>query len=159
MKMSYKIFCFTLIPTTSDLKSQATLGFHHWLNYLRIDECVFSQHLPPGSCLSFSLSLGQALNYTKYTAWIHLFTLCVCLCDQSYPTLCDLMDYSPPSSSVHGIFQARILEWVAISFSRGSSWPRDQTHIPCVSCTDRQILYHCATREALTLTSPYSKSA
>ena len=40
---------------------------------------------------------------------------------QSHPTLCDPMDCSPPSSSVHGISQARILEWVAISFSRGSS--------------------------------------
>ena len=39
------------------------------------------------------------------------------------------MDYSPPGSSVHGISQARILEWIAISFSRGSSWPSDQTHI------------------------------
>ena len=44
---------------------------------------------------------------------------------QSCPTLCDPMDCSPPGSSVHGIFQARILEWVAISFSRGSSPPRD----------------------------------
>ena len=42
-------------------------------------------------------------------------------------TLCDPMDCSPPGSSVHGILQARILEWVAISFSRESSWPRDQT--------------------------------
>ena len=41
--------------------------------------------------------------------------------------LCDPMDLSPPGSSVHGIFQARILEWVAISFSRGSSQPRDRT--------------------------------
>ena len=41
--------------------------------------------------------------------------------------LCDPMDCSLPRSSVHGIFQARVLEWVAISFSRGSSWPRDQT--------------------------------
>ena len=44
---------------------------------------------------------------------------------QSCPTLCDPMDCSPPGSSVHGIFQARVLEWVAISFSRGSSQPRD----------------------------------
>ena len=44
---------------------------------------------------------------------------------QSCLTLCNSMDYSPPSSSVHGILQARILEWVAISFSRGSSQPRD----------------------------------
>ena len=43
------------------------------------------------------------------------------------------MDYSPPSSSVHGIFPARILEWVAISFSRGSSQPRDQTQVSCIT--------------------------
>ena len=48
---------------------------------------------------------------------------------QSSPTLCEPMDYSPPGSSVHGIFQARILEWVAISFSRGSSQPRDRTQL------------------------------
>ena len=42
------------------------------------------------------------------------------------------MDYSPPGSSVHGISQARIPEWVVISFSKGSSQPRDQTHAPCV---------------------------
>ena len=46
---------------------------------------------------------------------------------KSRPTLWDSMDCSTPGSSVHGIFQARILEWVAISFSRGSSWPRDRT--------------------------------
>ena len=52
---------------------------------------------------------------------------------QSCPTLCDAMDYSPPISSVHGILQARILAWVAISFSRGSSWPRDQTWVSCIA--------------------------
>ena len=52
------------------------------------------------------------------------------------------MDYSLPDSSVHGIFQAGILKWVAISFSRGSSWPRDQT---CFSCIDRQTLFRWAT--------------
>ena len=45
-------------------------------------------------------------------------------------------------SSVPGILQARILEWVAISSSKGSSWPRDQTHISYLSYTGRQILYH-----------------
>ena len=54
-------------------------------------------------------------------------------------TLCDLMDCSPPGSSVHGILQARILDWVAISSSRGSSQPRDQTCISCVSCIGRQM--------------------
>ena len=49
---------------------------------------------------------------------------------QSCPTLCDLLDWSPKASFVHGILQARILEWVAISYSRGSSQPRDQTLSP-----------------------------
>ena len=52
------------------------------------------------------------------------------------------MDCSPPGSSVHGIFQARILGWVAISYPRGSSWPRDWA---CNSCIGRRVLYHCAT--------------
>ena len=50
------------------------------------------------------------------------------------------MDCSPPGFSVHGISLARILEWVAISSSRGYSQPRDQTHVSCVSCMGRQIL-------------------
>ena len=48
------------------------------------------------------------------------------------PTLCDPMDYSLPGSSVHWIFQARILEWVAISFPGGSSQPRDRTRVSCI---------------------------
>ena len=53
-------------------------------------------------------------------------------------TLCDLVDCNPPGSSVHGILQAKILEWVTISFSRGSSQPRDRTRVSYC----RQILYH-----------------
>ena len=67
---------------------------------------------------------------------------CRCLVNMLCPTLCNPMDCSSPGSSVHEISQARTLEWVAISFSRGSSWPRDWT---CVSSTSRQILYHWAT--------------
>ena len=60
-------------------------------------------------------------------------TLLVCiLVTQSCPTLCDPMDCSPPGFSVHGILQTGILEWVAISFSRGSSWPKHQTRVSCV---------------------------
>ena len=58
---------------------------------------------------------------------------------QSCPTLCNPMDCSLPGSSVHRILQARIMEWVAIPFSRGSSWLRGWTQ---VSRVDRQILYH-----------------
>ena len=55
------------------------------------------------------------------------------LAAQSWPILWDHMDCSPPGSSVHGIFQARTLEWVAISFSRGSSWPRNRTQVSCIA--------------------------
>ena len=54
------------------------------------------------------------------------------LVTQSCPTFCDPMDSSPPDSFVHGILQARILEWVAISFSMGLPWPRDQTKSPAL---------------------------
>ena len=64
---------------------------------------------------------------------------------QSCLTLCDPMDCCPPGSSVPGIFQARILECVAISFSRGSSWPRDRIW---VSCTAGRFFTDWASREA-----------
>ena len=51
---------------------------------------------------------------------------------QSCPTLCDPMDCSLPGSTVHGIFQAIVLEWIAISFSKGSSQPRDRTRVSCI---------------------------
>ena len=71
-----------------------------------------------------------------------------CVRAQSCPTPCDPTDYSPPGSSGHGISQARILEWVAISFSMESSRPSDQICISCISCIGRQILYHRTTWEA-----------
>ena len=55
---------------------------------------------------------------------------------QSCLILCDSMDYSPPGSSVHGILQARILEWIDTPLLQGSSKPRDRTHISYISCTD-----------------------
>ena len=64
--------------------------------------------------------------------------LCCCSVTKLFPTLCNSMDCSPPGSSVHGISQARILKWVAISFFMGSSQPRKRT---CISCIGRQILY------------------
>ena len=69
-------------------------------------------------------------------------------CAQSRLTLCDPMDCRPLGSSVHGIFWARTLQWVAISFSGGPSWPRDWACVSCISCTARWILYHCNLWEA-----------
>ena len=67
------------------------------------------------------------------------------LVTQSCPTLCDPMDCSPLDVSVHGILQARILDWAAFPFYRGSSWPRDRTQ---VSCTAGRFFAIWATREA-----------
>ena len=67
------------------------------------------------------------------------------LCTHSVVSNSKPMDCSPPGSSVHGILHARILEWVAISFSRGSSQPRDRT---CISYIGSWILYQCTTWEA-----------
>ena len=72
------------------------------------------------------ISVVQKRDFT--TTYIH----CYC-CAQSNLTLCDPMNCSLPSSSVHEISQAGILQWVAISYSRVSSQPRDRTHVSCVS--------------------------
>ena len=74
--------------------------------------------------------------------------VCCCFCSVAKlcPTLCDPVNCSPPGSSVHGIFQARILKWVTIYFSRESSWPRNPTRVSCIC---RRILYHLTTREAI----------
>ena len=78
-----------------------------------------------------TLGIPHVLRMIKYACAV------LCPAGQLCPTLCEPMVCSPPDSSVHGILQARLLEWVAISFSRGSSRPRDQT---CLHC--RQIPFH-----------------
>ena len=80
----------------------------------------------------------------------HLFCTCAaCSVAPSDPTLGDPTDCSPPDSSIHGVLQARILEWAAMSSSRGSSQPRDRTWASCVSWVGRCILSHYAVWEAL----------
>ena len=82
-------------------------------------------------------------------SWTWLSNNMCMIVAQSCLTLCNPMDCSPPGSSVHGILQARILEWAAISFSRGSSWPRD----PVL----QESLYHLSHQGSLLLrdTSKY----
>ena len=75
--------------------------------------------------------------------------LCLHWCAQSHSTLCDPVACSPVGSSVHGISQARILEWVSISYSSGFSRPWDRTCLSCLFCIGRwAFLCHCATRKA-----------
>ena len=84
------------------------------------------------------LTQGLNLHFLHFLYWSCVGTKWL----QSWPTVCDTVDCSPPGSSVHGILQTRILDWVAIPYSRGSSWPRDWTHFSYVSCFGRQVLYH-----------------
>ena len=78
--------------------------------------------------------------HTQTFSKIYFLYICACLVASVMSNSLESdMDSSPPGSSVHGIFQARILEWVAISSSKGSSQPRDQT---LVYCNGRWILYH-----------------
>ena len=92
---------------------------------------------------------GSATNpsYTYTHTHTHTYIyICACLVAQSMSDS-DPMDCSSPSgTSVHGILQTKILEWVAIPFSRGSSWPRDWTGVPCVT---GRFFTIWATREAL----------
>ena len=87
------------------------------------------------TCIYFQLRLCDSWGCKESgtTEQLNWLTDCLwlvrVLAVQSCPTLCDPMDCSPPGSSVHGILQAKILEWVVIPFSRASSWPRDLTRV------------------------------
>ena len=80
------------------------------------------------------LSLSSVFLHSSYCRERHSVWhyMCLCMLTQSYPTLHDPMDCSLPGSSVYAISQARILEWVTISSSTGSSWPRDHTPVFCI---------------------------
>ena len=107
------------------------------INYSRwTDHPLLWPTLPSAGCPWLFWNLGISVDSVPgsladpcfLTQGSHFFFVCV-LVAQSCPTLCDPTDCSPPGSPVHGIFQARVLEWVAISFSRESSLPRDWTQV------------------------------
>ena len=81
------------------------------------------------SMLNFHFHIWKYFFYLLEWATVSLWSEVA----QSCPTLCNPVDGSQPGSSVHGILQARILEWVAISFSKGSSRPRDRTQVSCIA--------------------------
>ena len=87
---------------------------------------------------SYLLAVNSVVNISIYVVCVWVWVV------QSCWTLCVLMDFSLPDSSVHGILQARILKWAAISFSRGSSQPRDPTWVSCIA---GKFLIVWATRE------------
>ena len=104
--------------------------------------------------------MGEALSCKYLSGCFHLkareaqvHVWCVCSVAQSCLMLCDLMDCSPPGSSVYEILQASLLEWVAISSSKKSSQPKDWTGVSCISCICKRILCHWATIGSPTLTN------
>ena len=100
-------------------------------------------------CMCWGCRMKWPLFLDGYKTSTHLPCMHVCVLScLVVSTLCDPTDCSPPGSSVHGIFQARMLEWVAISSSRGPSQPRDRTHVSCIPHIGRQILYHWVSWEA-----------
>ena len=94
---------------------------------------------------NWTASITRAFLFFKAVIFCNIYRNNACMLSHSVmPDSCNPMVCSPLGSSVHGVFQARILEWVAISFLRGSSQPRDQRHVSYVSCNSigRQVLYH-----------------
>ena len=115
-------------------KSKRKLNFEMWALVINCWGFIFINHLNPLFCCCLVTKSCPS------TAQYIYMCVCVCACVhthvlvQSCPTLCDPMNCSQWGSSVHGILQERILEWVAISYSRGSSQSWDWTHGSCVSC-------------------------
>ena len=106
----------------------------------------------PINWLYWEIQTLQPCNQVRMKVTLFLSVRCVLSCIQLFATHEQwVIKSGPPGCSVHGASQARILEWVAISSSRGSSQPRNRTHISSVSCVGRQLLYHCATQEVLIL--------
>ena len=90
----------------------------------------------------------QAFRFGRVYRKIENIFLCLCMCAKSLQSCLTLCDHNLPGSSVHGTLQARILKWIAMPSSRGSSQPRDWTHVSFISCTGKWILCHYAIWEA-----------
>ena len=111
---------------------------------MEISVLLLSPIAPSTYLQSYIMQIEMFYFYTSSHRPKALRRQCMCAYSVAQPclTLCDTVDCSPSDSSVHGIFQTRILECVAISFSRGSSQPKDQVFVPCISCIGRQVVYH-----------------
>ena len=124
--------------------SSFSLRLHELLKTSLASSPTFSN--PQKSCTNsgqrFSQTPFMVMAITWHQAKLMFLSPCSCYSPskwkwkplKSRPTLCDPMDCNPSGSSDHGIFQTRVLEWVATAFSTGSSWPRDQTHVSCIAC-------------------------
>ena len=115
------------------------------LSTVSLVQCSYSSSI--SGTIAESGKMGFCLTASSLREFHSMFCFLssVCICSkslQSCPSLCNPMDYSPSVSSVHGILQASILEWVAMPSLQGSSWPRDRMHVSYVSCIGRWVLYY-----------------
>ena len=131
-------FCWTRVVST--INGLFSLDIHHWvagevnlIPFLMILRALHEYNLlqiepiyPSIDCINAVSKIGSPFK-SKAFIYLKIFVKVKLLVTQSPLTLCDPMDYSPSSSPVHGTLQTRILEWVVIPFSRGSSQPRDWT--------------------------------
>ena len=125
----------------------------------RLSDWTQSSHIVVCICVCMSIPISQFISPSHLPPLLSLLvTIVLCSVSQPCLTLCDPTDCSPSGSSVHGIFLARLLEWVDIYSSRGSSWPKNQTGIFCVSCIGRWILFHWATGKLLLTIRLFSMS-
>ena len=142
--------CLWVIKTAVLKTSNSCPSVSLWIHLLL---CVlFASILFPAWGCRQSKEFGEFLSIFLFFSYTNIkeaklcfffLNVCVCVCvcacartclvTQSRPTLCNTMDHSPPASSVHGILQARILEWIAFPFSRGSSQPRNWTRVSCIA--------------------------
>ena len=125
-------------PWTVALQAPLSVGFSrkkYWSELpLPTPICLFIRDLRTHACTLEKEGYLIAHSVLTGSGALSSQRMCVCvLVAQSCPTLCDPMDCSPPGSSVHEIFQARVLESVAISYSRGSSQPRNRTRVSCTA--------------------------
>ena len=136
-KLSYKsLYYMVCLPLTSPATSSLSFTRH---THLSVPEMLlFLKRVPTSEPLYWCPLCLECIYISSWHGWPLCF-IHVCMCEslESCPTLRNSMGSSPLSSSVHGILQAWILEWVTMPSSGGSSWPRDQTCISYISCSSR----------------------
>ena len=117
------------LPFPSPVRATGEALYNKFPTYKRV---LFSECVCKSNTVSLGIQLTQAVKLYCTSELVYQWKMKV-LVAQLCLTLCNPTDYSPPGSSVHGILQARILEWVAIPFFRGSSRPKDQTWLSCIA--------------------------
>ena len=161
--VSQKRFSFFFLLSRADLGSQQngkeSTESSHIPHYPHMHSLLYHQHPPQvwSMCYNWCTDTDTSLSYrvhSWHTVWfilgvvhsmvgfffsiitVTIFSLCV------YQFASIVSDCSSPGSSVHGILQARILQWVVMPSSRGSSKPRERTHLPYSSSLGRRVVYH-----------------